>query len=1737
MKQIPQPIKRGLQQVIADKKRWLALMSMLMVFTLLIVTFSWYKNQVSLEGSTFSTGDLNFVATGYDEQGVLTTTVLSKNTDATGYQKVNEPLFNKNNWQAGITETAFLAVEKTGSLPMDFKVGFTAEGQVEYLGGFWYALTDVTNDVNRYTGDDSARLQSYISGGFVKQAEENGFNMATMDRYATMSNLDDVTTKRFYRLDYGMKQTAITEEYTNKSVEVFMHIYVTQPGAFEADASTGFTYNCSTVNDINNAVEKALPGDSIRLLNNITYEGDLVINKAINLLTNNFTLEVLGNLIYNYVAPTGLTINTTGNGQIKVMSPSEGVGGNFTVTTPNSEVRILGGNKATGDISVDGIFTVQGTHAYGLAGVTLSTVKVVNRASGTATTVYVDSNTRVTVTNNTTVNKIEAVAKSSNIEIQNAGTIQNVVLTNMHITPQTNAPQIYIVNAANITGTIQLPSWSEKFISTGTDPITYSGNTRIVQTITGNNMTVTGAAAYNNGHIEKESTDITVAPLGEGNGRLVVYYQNTPTQPNATIQSLLTEYFRDLGLEPTSSIAAVTELQIISVGDKRVTNTDLEYIRGNLMPSLTHLNMERATVIDGSTPNRLGTSAFSGCEKLTNLVLPQNLEQLGTYSLGSMNPNLLVTIPASVTTFNDEWFYKGKYVAFASPTPISSALQGMDQVQAIFVEETYIESYRTIFSRYETKVYPMAQMDDTGTHFVRQLSGTSSWEIVCYVGANTGEIAIGTNVRVGGQPITVVGVGDYSYCNTLNGSNPVIRFADSVEYVGEYAFYKTTITQITDWGTHMKTIEPWAFSYANRLSTVSAMPDSMETIDTYAFYYCTALPTINTGGTTYVGNRAFERCSAMTHIDLPKVETIGDGVADNYVFYYCSKLVSVSAPCLYQVNNGYTFAYCTSLREIILGSEQTVTLGSSNVFYQTSSERIKLFVPERLVADYSTYSTLGGINKLKIYPTGEKMGDNSATYGYNIGEYIVSDQINEDGTVTLITSNLSYTGEVTLPNEWNGKPITSIYENAFRNQTFTNVTLRFGSNLQKIGKNAFYGLNGIVGNLTLPNGMQEIADGAFSNCKGLTSVNTGGTQTMGSSIFLSCSNIVTAQLPNVVTIGNNVDNAATFSSCASLVSVSIPKLVTVYKNNFLSSCQNLREIYMGSTDETLSLGTSPFNSITTANQKLIKLYVPASALDFYLSKKPGSIPVSRIYAQGTKYGENLVNGYNIGEYIYSVNDDNTATLITSTLSFNGDVTLPDSFDGHTVSVIGRYAFANQTFSNVNLTLGNGVKTIEDYAFNALTGLISVDLKNVTTLTDHCFYQASGLANVVANKLVTMTGTYNFASCTKLTSINLPELVTMGGGNNFRTCTALLTVRLPKVQTLVGGSTFYGCSKLQSVYFEQIASFTNNDFTNTTQTTNIIINKVINTSADMPTVASNLTYGQFMVPMAYQSFYGTKWKNRPVVTMDQVVTDAQGNQYFFLPNGNECTISYFMGSATALTIPATVTVDANTYTVTGIQPGSFVSVSNTLSTVTLPAGLHTFETETLAEVTTLTAIQVDAANRSFTSKNGVLYTKDGKMLLRYPKANTASSYTVDNDTLAIGAKAFEGASNLSAVTFGSNLTAIDSTAFLNCTPATITFTGATPPILMGTGIFDTVATGFAIRVPAGSAEAYVRGVNFTPYAPYINDGTPIPASGNMNQTPWSASGSGLINTTAALPPQAITSPLIKKDDEEEDLFAL
>ena len=225
------------------------------VFLLTMVTFAWYQNQVSLEGNTFKTGDIDFISRGYDADGNLKTTILQDDKDASAYEKVNEPLFNHIGWDANMkTETSYIVIEKTGSLEMDYKISFTAAGTVEYLGGFWYALTDVTNEVvGTASGTDhSALLKSYISKGNGPKAESDGYNMATMDRYATIGSILEGSniTARYYRLDYGMKSSAIPEEYTNMSVEIFAKIFVTQVGALDSEDGTGYTYNCSSQLDI-----------------------------------------------------------------------------------------------------------------------------------------------------------------------------------------------------------------------------------------------------------------------------------------------------------------------------------------------------------------------------------------------------------------------------------------------------------------------------------------------------------------------------------------------------------------------------------------------------------------------------------------------------------------------------------------------------------------------------------------------------------------------------------------------------------------------------------------------------------------------------------------------------------------------------------------------------------------------------------------------------------------------------------------------------------------------------------------------------------------------------------------------------------------------------------------------------------------------------------------------------------------------------------------------------------------------------------------------------------------------------------------------------------------------------------------------------------------------------------------------------------------------------------------------
>jgi hypothetical protein len=114
-----------------------------------------------------------------------------------------------------------------------------------------------------------------------------------------------------------------------------------------------------------------------------------------------------------------------------------------------------------------------------------------------------------------------------------------------------------------------------------------------------------------------------------------------------------------------------------------------------------------------------------------------------------------------------------------------------------------------------------------------------------------------------------------------------------------------------------------------------------------------------------------------------------------------------------------------------------------------------------------------------------------------------------------------------------------------------------------------------------------------------------------------------------------------------------------------------------------------------------------------------------------------------------------------------------------------------------VTIGNGVISIGDQAFEVCTNLASVTFgSNVTSIGANAFYECSNLTSVTIPNSVTSIGAYAFAS-TGLINVTIPGNVTSIGEGVFSN-SELTSVTIPKSVTSIGEYAFNGCSVLSSV---------------------------------------------------------------------------------------------------------------------------------------------------------------------------------------------------------------------------------------------------------------------------------------------------------------------------------------------------
>ena len=169
------------------------------------------------------------------------------------------------------------------------------------------------------------------------------------------------------------------------------------------------------------------------------------------------------------------------------------------------------------------------------------------------------------------------------------------------------------------------------------------------------------------------------------------------------------------------------------------------------------------------------------------------------------------------------------------------------------------------------------------------------------------------------------------------------------------------------------------------------------------------------------------------------------------------------------------------------------------------------------------------------------------------------------------------------------------------------------------------------------------------------------------------------------------------------------------------------------------------------------------------------------------------------------------------------------------------------------------------------------------------------------------------------------------------------------------------------------------------------------------------------------------------------------------------------SITTANIPATVSYNGTTYSVTSIGDDAFEQRSS-LTSIDIPNSVTSIGERAFYNCSSLTSVVIP---NSVTSS---LYGTFGF-------CESLTSVVIGNSVTSIGDKAFYGCSNLTSVTIGESVTSLGYKAFYDCSLLqNVTCLATNPPTLEDNAVFPypNIAT---LTVPCGTLEAYSAPTSF------------------------------------------------------------
>ncbi len=511
-------------------------------------------------------------------------------------------------------------------------------------------------------------------------------------------------------------------------------------------------------------------------------------------------------------------------------------------------------------------------------------------------------------------------------------------------------------------------------------------------------------------------------------------------------------------------------------------------------------------------------------------------------------------------------------------------------------------------------------------------------------------------------------------------------------------------------------------------------------------------------GVEKIGRFAFANLTKLRKVVIPStVKFIEYGA-----FYGCTSLVSVEGIEHVKFINEMAFMNCNLTGAINL--KEGVALGNYAFANNKNLQKLTLSEKTQSVAAYAFF----GCAKLKTV-TIESEKIKLGQYAFANCSALQSISVNASVIPAGTFSGCTKLDSVTI-----GKDVAVIGEYAFRNTTVSSFNVAEGNETfkQQADKGYLLSADGKTlllytakdSTFTLPAGVSEIADGAFSGHAYIKKV----------------------IMPNVTKIGNYA-----FSGCEKLESIECGKLTHIgdfaFNGTLLTATPDLSKVtYIGAsafrdtliTSVTVSDGTEIGNNAFRGCSKLE-------------SVKLGN----NVKVGDHAFRLDLTDNWTYGYYRLADNSRIYYYIFTSPLH---SLTIGDN------AILGEGAFYGAAELE-SVTLGKNAQ-IGGYAFYNASKLASIDLSKVTKIGAYAFsgdmtyeFLDSGFTAVATDE----DGFYrNHFHAPVMTSIDLSSLETLGEAA-FGYMKGLTSVKAGDKLTEIADLAFYGCNALSDMSFAKI----------------------------------------------------------------------------------------------------------------------------------------------------------------------------------------------------------------------------------------------------------------------------------------------------------------------------------------------